>query len=167
MYHYRDGKCMAKQYKCPYCGSKETTWRGYRYTKRTGKKHLRICKMCKRKFTPDDGFLRRHYKKEYIVEAVSLRINGLSISKTIDHMWQIHGVRFTRKTLIDWTRYYSRLINKFTNKLRPEIKGTVHGDEVIVKVKGKRAYYWGAKDRKTKFKLAKGIDKEKILQERS
>lgn len=153
--------CMVKVHKCPYCGSDKTTWRGYRYTRRTGKKHLRICTRCRRKFTPDDGFLRRHYKKEYIVEAVSLRVNGLSLSKTIDHMWQIHGIGITRKTLIDWTRYYSKLIRKFTDKLKPEVKGTVHADEVVVKVKGKKAYYWGAKDRKTKYKLAKELTRRR------
>lgn len=58
-------------YKCPKCGSRNSVWRGYRYNK-TGKKRLRKCKNCGVNFTPDDGFLRRRFQKEHIVEAVSL-----------------------------------------------------------------------------------------------
>ncbi|MFQ6059826.1 MAG: DDE-type integrase/transposase/recombinase [Thermoplasmata archaeon] len=46
---------------------------------------------------------------------------------------------------------------KFVGKQKPEIKVNVHVDEVLVKVKGKNKYYWGAKDKDTKFKLAKKL----------
>ncbi len=67
-------------YKCPKCGSYDNVWRGYRYNE-SGKKRLRKCKSCGAKFTPDDGFLRRRFRKQHIVEAVSLYQSGLSLSK--------------------------------------------------------------------------------------
>jgi transposase-like protein len=81
---------MDKIYKCPKCGSTDTLWRGYRYNK-SSKKRLRKCKHCGRKFTPDDGFLRMRRPKESIVEAVSLYIDGLPLSKVQKHLWQHHG----------------------------------------------------------------------------
>jgi len=105
------------------------------------------------------------FKKEHIVEAVSLRVIGLSISQVVNHMWQHHGVKVDEKTVRDWVKKYSRLIRKFTDKLKPKLKGNIHSDEVIVKVRKKKAYYWGSKDRKTKFKIAgvltEGRDYEK------
>lgn len=148
--------------KCPKCGSRDSVWRGYRYNK-SGKKRLRKCKKCGVNFTPDDGFLRRRFQKEHIVEAVSLYQSGLSLSKVKDHMWQHHGVKISRWMILLWCRDYSNLIDKFTQTLKPEIKGNVHADEVIVKTKGKKNWYWGAKDKKTKFKIAGKLTKKRTL----
>jgi transposase-like protein len=106
-------------YKCPKCGSRDSVWRGYRYNE-SGKKRLRKCKNCGAKFSPDDGFLRRRFQKEHIVEAVSLYQSGLSLSKVKDHMWQHHGIKVSRWMILLWCRDYSKLIDKFTEKLEPE-----------------------------------------------
>ena len=45
-----DQTMAGRPYKCPYCGSTETTWKGYRVRKE-GKVRLRRCRKCKRKFT--------------------------------------------------------------------------------------------------------------------
>ncbi len=39
-----------RPYKCPYCESTETIWKGYRPLT-TGKVRLRQCRKCRRKFT--------------------------------------------------------------------------------------------------------------------
>lgn len=141
---------------CPDCGSENTVWRGWRYN-RSGKKHLQLCNDCGRKFTPDDGFLRMRNKPRHIVIAVDLHRSGLSLQQVKNHLWQHYGVSVSRPTILEWVRKYSKLIEDFVGKQKPEIKGNVHADEVIVKVKGKKKYYWGAKDRKTKYKLAKKL----------
>lgn len=152
---------MSREFSCPKCWSVDTTWRGYRYNK-SGKKRLRQCKGCGTKFTPDDGFLRMRYKKEIIIEAVGLYNRGLSLSAVADHLWQHHNTRVSRWAILLWVRKYSKLLKEFVDGLKPEIKGNVHADEVILKVKGKRSYYWGAKDRKTKFKLASEFTKDRV-----
>ena len=43
---------MGRPFKCPYCDSHETVSKGFRLTKTMGKRKLRRCKGCKRKFTP-------------------------------------------------------------------------------------------------------------------
>lgn len=103
-------------YKCPECGGMDSVWRGYRYNK-SAKKRLRKCKICGIKFTPDDGFLRRRFKKERIIEAVSLYRDGLSLGKVKDYMWQHHGVKVSRWMILLWSRDYSMSINKFIETL--------------------------------------------------
>lgn len=41
---------MARPFKCPYCKSTNTTWKGYRKTQE-GIKRIRICKNCNKRFT--------------------------------------------------------------------------------------------------------------------
>ncbi len=107
---------VEEMYKCPECGSLDSVWRGYRYNK-SAKKRLRKCKRCGTKFTPDDGFLRRRFQKEHIVEAVSLYQSGLSLGKVKDYMWQHHGVKVSRWMILLWSRDYSIMINKPTGTL--------------------------------------------------
>jgi len=41
-----------RPWKCPYCGSTQTTCKGVRQTKTQGVRRIRYCTNCKRKFTP-------------------------------------------------------------------------------------------------------------------
>lgn len=43
---------MGRPHKCPYCGSTETVSKGVRRTKTMGRRRIRRCRACKRKFTP-------------------------------------------------------------------------------------------------------------------
>jgi transposase-like protein len=93
--------------KCPYCGSMSSVWRGWRHNERT-KKHMRLCKSCKRKYTPKDRFWRMRFSPEDIREAVSLYKKGYSTSEVVTHMRRNHGVKISRWTVILWKRKYSK-----------------------------------------------------------
>ena len=41
-----------RPFKCPYCGSQNTTRKGIRHTSTQGIRRIRYCTNCKRKFTP-------------------------------------------------------------------------------------------------------------------
>jgi len=43
---------MARPFKCPYCGQSNSIGKGVRKTKTMGERRIRLCKACKRKFTP-------------------------------------------------------------------------------------------------------------------
>jgi len=44
---------MGRPFKCPYCGEEgSSVGKGYRRTKTMGKRRIRLCKACGRKFTP-------------------------------------------------------------------------------------------------------------------
>jgi len=43
---------MGRPFKCPYCGSSDTTSKGVRKTKMMGVRRIRRCTACRRKFTP-------------------------------------------------------------------------------------------------------------------
>lgn len=122
---------VEETYVCPKCGSQDSVWRGYRYNKSV-KKRLRKCKSCGTKFTPDDGFLRRRFQKEHIVEAVSLYLRGLSLGKVKDYMWQHHGVKVSRWMILLWSRDYSRTISRFTGTLNETKKKPLTSGDIAL-----------------------------------
>lgn len=45
---------MARPHKCPFCGATDSVSKGVRKTKTMGVRHIRLCKACGRKFTPEN-----------------------------------------------------------------------------------------------------------------
>ena len=43
---------MGRPHKCPYCGQSTSISKGVRRTKTMGNRCIRLCKACRRKFTP-------------------------------------------------------------------------------------------------------------------
>lgn len=94
------------------------------------------------------------YRKETILCAVFLYNLGLSLSKVSNFLWQMKNVKVPKKTVLLWDRKYSDMIKEIVKKLKPRIKGSLHFDEVFLKVKGRTVYLWGAIDKKTKFRFS-------------
>ena len=43
---------MGRPHKCPYCGQSTSIGKGIRHTKTMGDRCIRLCKACRRKYTP-------------------------------------------------------------------------------------------------------------------
>lgn len=91
------------------------------------------------------------YPKQIITKVLHLRAVGLSLSSVRDYIWQHEGYKPCDKLILYWERKYSRLLKDFEKRLKPRVKGRIHNDEVVVKVKGKKHYSINAIDSKTKY----------------
>jgi transposase-like protein len=100
-----------------------------------------------------------------VVEAVSLHIRGLSQRDVADHMWQHHRVRMSPGMVNRWTREYAPLLDGYVETLRPRIAGNVHVDEVVVKVRGRSAWRWGAIDRTTRYVLPRNLTSRRTYED--
>lgn len=138
---------------CRFCHGRKVIGWGMRYNRSSIKRRW-YCKLCGRTFTRDDGFLWRHHAGVVIAESVSLHLRGCSESDVVDHMWQTHGVRVDDGTIQRWIQDYSTLLCKFLNRLKPRLRGSVHADEVMVRVNRCHDYSWGAVDRETRYKIS-------------
>ena len=96
------------------------------------------CKDCKRFFVERDGFEGKHYPRDVIMQALHLYVDGLSLSKIREFLWQHFGYRPSDHAMLSWVKEYSELIKRFERKQKPEIKGRMHVDEVFVEVRGRR-----------------------------
>jgi len=124
--------------KCPHCGSSRTIKAGKKKNKYVTKQGYR-CKDCERYFVERDGFEDMTYPKEIIVAVLHLFVEGLSLSKIREHIYQHHGYRISDGSILNWTRKYAKLVRKLERRVKPNVKGRIHLDEVQLKVGKKRA----------------------------
>ena len=99
------------------------------------------CKDCKRYFIERDGFEDMTYPKEIIVLVLHLFVEGLSLSKIREVVYQHHGYRPSDGSILNWVRKYAKIVKKFERKQmpKPKVKGRIHLDEVELIVGKKRA----------------------------
>ncbi|MEW5980692.1 MAG: hypothetical protein AB1898_33400 [Acidobacteriota bacterium] len=126
--------------KCPHCGSSHTKKAGKLKNKYLTKQGYK-CHDCKRFFVERDGFEDMTYPKEIIVAVLHLFVEGLSLSKIRDYMYQHHGYKPADSTILDWVKKYSKIVREFERKRmpKPKVKGRIHLDEVYLKVGKKRS----------------------------
>lgn len=148
---------------CPYCESEHVIKAGKRKNKYVTKQGYR-CKSCKRWFIERDGFEGMTFPKEIIVEALHLYVEGLSLGKIKEHMCQHHGYVIYESRILDWVRKYANVVKKLERTTKPVVRGRVHVDEVVLKVRKKRCYGINAIDSETKFNLGSEFTKNKGLE---
>lgn len=120
---------MGKGKSCPYCKKEDkVVKRGKRKNKYVVKQQY-WCKRCEKYFVERDGFEGMTYPKEIIVKVLHLYVDGLSLSKIRDYIYQHEGYYLHDGTILYWVRKYSRLLSKFESGLKPIIKGRIHTDE--------------------------------------
>ncbi len=139
--------------KCPYCGEEgHVIKRGVRQNKYVMKQKY-YCKNCQRVFVERDGFEHMTYPKEIILKTLHLYAEGLSLSKIRDFIWQHEGYYLHDSVILYWVKKYANILEEFEKKLKPEIKGRIHMDEVVLKEKGRKIYDINAVDGKTGYNL--------------
>lgn len=145
---------MGWKMQCPYCKKDDkVVKRGIRKNKYV-KKQQYWCNRCKKYFVPHDGFRHMTYPKEIIVKALHLYVEGFSLSKTREYIWQHEGYYLYDGTILYWVKKYARMLSQFEKKLKPKVKGRIHTDEVHIKVKGEPYRPISSIDSKTKYSLA-------------
>lgn len=141
---------------CPYCNDESNVVkRGFRRNKYVIKQQY-WCKKCAKYFVEHDGFEGMTYPKEIIAKVLHLYVEGLSLSKIRDYIYQHEGYRIYDGSILYWVKKYAGLLSKLEDelKIKPKVKGRIHTDEVYVKVKGKNHYSINSIDSKTKYNLA-------------
>jgi len=112
---------------------------------------------------PEDVLISPCIEKVFTHEDVYLRVftpvGNQSTTELLDTLYK--GIKPSPFTIWGWVQKYSKLLKDCADKETPEIRGPIHMDEVIVKVKGKKAYRWNAKDRKTRFKFSGNLTRER------
>ena len=107
---------------CPSCYSSHIVKQGFRYNQ-TGKKQKYQCCECRHYFVEDDGFKRMRHQPETITRAVYLHLDGLSLSKIKNHLYQHDGLSVSRWAICTWERKYSDAIKKTLPSTETEDSG--------------------------------------------
>jgi len=145
---------------CKYCGSDSLTKKGF-----VNKKQLYRCKDCGHRFFENGKFVRMKSNKHFIVTALNLYYDGLSLRKAQRNLEQIFGEKISQVTILNWIKKYSKLVKEFVTTLTPQLSGLWHEDETMLSCEGKNIWFWEMIDEDTKFLVASHISGTRTLED--
>lgn len=115
---------------CENCKSNNTKKDGLRQTENRGKIQRYACKECGYRFTLDDGFYRMRNHPTKITQSIDLFYRGVSTRKVQEHLGVFYPHNASNVSIYNWIVKYSKMISKYTNKLKANVCEEVQVDEV-------------------------------------
>ena len=140
---------------CQFCGSGNVVKDGVRHNK-SGEIQVFYCKGCGKHFTVNLGFERMKSTPQVITSALQLYFSGTSLRNTARFL-KLQGVKVTHVTIYKWIKKYVGLMEKYIEKLRPEVSDTWRADELWVKIKGDMKYVFALMDDETRYWIAQEV----------
>ncbi|MBU0906845.1 MAG: DDE-type integrase/transposase/recombinase [Nanoarchaeota archaeon] len=146
---------------CPDCQSENLIKSGKRKTK-IGTKQRYECRDCKKRFvlTPIKNI---KGNAKLVCLAMDCYYRGLSYRDISHQFEQFYNLKISHVTIRDWVLKFGNIMEKYSEKIQPQIKGVWNADETLILTKrGKDKknpnknfdYVWNVMDNKTKFLLA-------------
>jgi transposase-like protein len=140
---------------CQICGSNKVVKDGLRHNK-YGDIQVYYCKSCGEHFTINLGFERMKSTPQIITSALQLYFSGASLRKCAEFL-KLQGVKVSYVAVYKWIRKYVALMDKYIEKLTPQVSGTWRADELWLKVKGDKKYLFAIMDDETRYWIAQEV----------
>jgi len=140
---------------CLFCKSENIKKDGLRHNK-YGDIQKFFCKDCGKWFTVNFGFERMKHNPQGITTAMQLYFSGESLRNTSRSL-RLLGVQVSHKTVFMWIKKYTALMEKYLDKITPQVSDTWRADELFLKVKGNMKYLYALMDDQTRFWIAQEV----------
>jgi putative transposase len=144
---------------CIYCGSNNLMKKGLRKNK-SGNLQKFYCRDCHKYFTFNIGFERMKHNPQAITSAMQLYFSGESLRNTMKSL-KLLGVKVSYRTILNWIRKYTKLMQNYIETLMPNVSDTWRADEIYIKVKGDMKYLFAIMDDETRFWIAQEVAETK------
>jgi transposase-like protein len=140
---------------CLVCGSKDLKKFGVRHNK-YGDLQRFLCADCHRTFSVNIGFERMKHNPKGITTAMQLYFSGESLRNTARSL-KLLGVQVSHQTVYNWIEKYTALMEKYLDKITPQVSDTWRADELFLKIKGNMKYLYALMDDQTRFWIAQEV----------
>lgn len=140
---------------CQICGSNNVVKDGLRHNK-YGDIQVYYCKDCGEHFTINLGFERMKSTPQIITSALQLYFSGASLRKCAEFL-KLQGVKVSYVAVYKWINKYVALMDKYIEKLTPQVSGTWRADELWLKIKGDKKYLFAIMDDETRYWIAQEV----------
>src|SRR3989304_3351688 len=144
---------------CQFCGSSQIVKDAVRHNKRGGIQRY-LCKSCGKRFSINIGFEKMRATPQVITSAMQLYFTGESY-RNVQKFLKLQGVDVDHSTVLRWVRKYVRLMEKYVEKMKPNVSDTWRADELYLKVKGNMKYLFAMMDDETRFWIAQEMAETK------
>jgi putative transposase len=140
---------------CIYCKSGKIVKDGLRHNK-YGDIQKFNCKDCKKYFTINVGFEKMKHDPKGITTAMQLYFSGESLRNTAKSL-KLLGMDVSHKTVYNWITKYTKLMQDYSEKIKPQVSDTWRADEMYLKIKGNKKYMYAMMDDETRFWIAQEV----------
>ena len=144
---------------CIYCGSESIVKDGVRHNK-AGEIRVFYCKGCQMHFTLNLGFEKMKHNPQAITTAMQLYFSGESFRKT-QRSLELLGFKVTHKTVYQWVKKYIGMMERYLDRITPQVGDTWRTDELYLKIKGDMKYLFAMLDNDTRFWIAQQVAQHK------
>jgi transposase-like protein len=140
---------------CLFCQSSNLKKFGVRHNK-CGDLQRFLCADCHKTFSLNLGFERMKHNPQGITTAMQLYFSGESLRNTARSL-RLLGVQVSHKTVFMWIKKYTALMEKYLDKITPQVSDTWRADELFLKVHGNMKYLYALMDDETRFWIAQQV----------
>jgi len=144
---------------CVYCGSERIVKDGIRHNESGDIQKFR-CRNCRRYFSVNIGFERMKHNPQAITTAMQLYFSGESLRNS-QRSLRLLGVEVSHQTVYNWIKKYVGLMEKYIEKLKPQVSDTWRADELWMKFKGDMKYVFAIMDDETRYWIAQEVAESK------
>ena len=146
---------------CIYCHSDKNLKRfGIRHNK-SGEIQRFLCTACDKTFSVNLGFERMKHNPQAITTAMQMYFSGESLRNTARTL-RLIGAQVSYQTVWNWIEKYTALMQKYVEKITPNVSDTWRADELFLKVKGNMKYLYALMDDQTRFWIAQEVGDTKF-----
>jgi transposase-like protein len=140
---------------CLFCHGTDLKKFGLRHNK-YGDIQRFLCVKCQRTFSVNLGFERMKHNPRGITMAMQLYFSGESLRNTARSL-RLIGVEVSYRTVLNWINKYTALMEKYLDKITPNVSDTWRADELFLKVRGNMKYLYALMDDQTRFWIAQEV----------
>jgi putative transposase len=144
---------------CPQCQSEHIVKHGIRHNK-YGDIQRYTCNNCYKRFTINLGFEKMHATPQVITSTLQLYFTGESI-RNVQKFLRLQGVNVSHMGVYKWIGKYVSLMQKYLDKMKPNVSNVWRTDELYLKVKGNNKYLFALMDDETRFWIAQQVADKK------
>jgi len=146
---------MVDVHVCIFCKSTKIAKDGVRHNKHGDIQKFNR-KDCGRYFTINLGFERMKHNPQGITTVMQLYFSGESLRNTAKSL-RLIGVQVSHQTIYKWIRKYVNLMEKYLERITPQVSDTWRADELYLKIKGNMKYLYALMDDETRYWIAKKV----------
>jgi transposase-like protein len=140
---------------CVACGSRHLKKFGIRHN-RYGNIQRFCCLDCHKTFSLNLGFERMKHNPQAITTAMQMYFSGESLRNTAKTL-RLIGSQVSHQTVYNWIQKYTILMERYLDKITPQVSDTWRADELFLKVKGNLKYLYALMDDQTRFWIAQEV----------
>lgn len=140
---------------CSFCHSKNIKKYGIRKNKHTVIQRF-LCVDCHKTFSMNLGFEKMKHNPKGITTAMQLYFSGESL-RNVSKSLKLLGMDVTHQTIYNWIKKYTNLMNKYLEKIVPQVGDAWRADEIYVKIRGDLKYVFAMMDDETRYWIAQEV----------